>query len=398
MKKIIIIKYVWLCLAFLMGNTISYGVINDYDGDGKSEVGIYNENTGLVYIFSLSRGLLCNAGQFGGYGFMPVPGDYNGDGYCDLAMYNYFSGNWYILINQSGQMLYGQFGGPGYVPAIGDYDGDGTADIGLYNVFTGKWFVYSLTHGILYLDFPLGIVYTGISVESEPAIPVVADYDGDRKADLALLILLPSDQIDGWLVYYSRTQTSQFVSDPDYHYFSAYYMVEPAWIDEDGDGVFSLDTFDISTGLSIPGDYDGDGIYEYAIYDREGVWQIHLSGSGMDISGPFGGIGYDPISPVCLKYYQCIWGNPPADVTGDWQWNSIYGATVYIYNNCKVHVRDSLFRKDWWGRVEGNKIWFLYQNQTSANSIDIGVINSGSHMSGHRYINGQQTENWTITR
>lgn len=76
----------------------------------------------------------------------------------------------------------GTFGGPGYLPATADYDGDGLTDPAIYAPSTAEWQVllsaslatqggYTWWHG----------VYGDIN-----GTPVPADYDGDRKADLAV--------------------------------------------------------------------------------------------------------------------------------------------------------------------------------------------------------------------
>ena len=49
--------------------------------------------------------------NWGFNGCVPVPGDYNGDGKSDLAVFNPADGKWYILSLLSGQ------GGRGQTPA-----------------------------------------------------------------------------------------------------------------------------------------------------------------------------------------------------------------------------------------------------------------------------------------
>jgi hypothetical protein len=39
------------------------------------------------------------------------------------------------------------FGGPGFIPVPGDYDGDGEADVAVYQTSTGNWFVVGSTAG-----------------------------------------------------------------------------------------------------------------------------------------------------------------------------------------------------------------------------------------------------------
>jgi len=133
-------------------------VPGDFDGDGRSDLCVYHEESGLWYIASLTSvqysvssiqtsespdtdlsgialsevewaktehpkpntaerlaGTLALHGPdaprvlvwgtpWGGPGFQPVPGDFNGDGACDMAVYEANSGNWYIR-TAAGQII-----------------------------------------------------------------------------------------------------------------------------------------------------------------------------------------------------------------------------------------------------------------------------------------------------
>ena len=58
---------------------------NDYDGDGKSDLAVYN--AGYWSIYSLVNGMILNnGGAWGGADSITVPGDYDGDGKADLAV------------------------------------------------------------------------------------------------------------------------------------------------------------------------------------------------------------------------------------------------------------------------------------------------------------------------
>jgi hypothetical protein len=77
---------------------------------------------------------------------VPVPGDYNGDGRSDLAMYQESSGRWYIRSLSSGNPIaWGvQWGYSGAVPVPGDYDGDGRYDLCVYDCVNSWWYVLKL--------------------------------------------------------------------------------------------------------------------------------------------------------------------------------------------------------------------------------------------------------------
>ena len=57
--------------------------------------------------------------NFGGSGFIPVPGDYDGDGETDAAVYQSSSGNWFVVGSTDGFFSPAlNFGGSGFIPVL----------------------------------------------------------------------------------------------------------------------------------------------------------------------------------------------------------------------------------------------------------------------------------------
>ena len=57
--------------------------------------------------------------SFGGAGFTPVAGDYDGDGKTDAAVYQQNTGNWFVLGSTTGFFSPAlNFGGSGFVPVL----------------------------------------------------------------------------------------------------------------------------------------------------------------------------------------------------------------------------------------------------------------------------------------
>jgi hypothetical protein len=83
-----------------------------------------------------------------------VPADFDGDRQADLTVYR--SGTWYILLSTIKALRSTQLGGApplrgagcaGDIPQPTDYDGDRKADIAVFHTDTGQWFYQESTDG-----------------------------------------------------------------------------------------------------------------------------------------------------------------------------------------------------------------------------------------------------------
>ncbi|TAN39375.1 MAG: hypothetical protein EPN25_11985 [Nitrospirae bacterium] len=139
-------------LLFSFGGGIvgAIPVTGDWDASGRTEVGIYDN--GSWYLDNNGNGIWEGAPtdifySFGGglTGAVPVTGDWDGDGKTEIGIYA--DGLWYLDRNGNGQWegsgadLFYSFGGglTGAVPVVGDWNGDGTDEIGLY--LDGTWYL-----------------------------------------------------------------------------------------------------------------------------------------------------------------------------------------------------------------------------------------------------------------
>jgi len=275
----------------------------DFDGDGTSDLAVYEPATGAWSIrdssasFNVTRTI-----AWGGAGDTPVPGDYDGDGVTDAAVFNSGSGAWSAQLS-SGGVLTKTLGRSGDIPLPRDYDGDLITDIAVYTPSTGDWRWLSSSSGFTVTT----TVTWGIGNDWTP---VPGDYDGDGKADLGMYVASTA----AWAV---------LLSNQDYTTWTFILWGGPGQAavpgDYDGDGaidftvcrtatrrwwvlesVFTYTTaFGVTWGWPIDtpltGDYDGDGISDMASYDSAtGEWQLRLSSSyfTLPVTRTLGGPGF----------------------------------------------------------------------------------------------------------
>jgi len=218
--------------------------VSDFDRDGVSDIATYLASSGTWSVI-VSSGTGTQTRVFGYAGTTPFAGDFDGDGQLDYGCYDangipnlVTPGTWYITASTAGFRKF-VFGYPGTVPVVADYDGDGRADLGLYDqngipglVDPGTWYLMRSTAGFRTLRFG----YLG-------ATPVAGDYDGDGRADIAVF---DAAGIPGWA------------------YPGTWYLMQ---------STAGFRTFRFGYPGVVPalGDYDGDGRTDVACYDAAGI-------------------------------------------------------------------------------------------------------------------------------
>jgi glucose/arabinose dehydrogenase len=216
-------------------------VPDDYDGDGQADLAVYRRTTGEWLIRrSTDAGLTRIAWGSPPLDDVPVPGDYDGDGRTDLAVYRRTRGEWLVRRSTDGGLTHIAWGSPplGDVPVPGDYDGDGRTDLAVYRRTTGEWLIRRSTDG--------GLTHLAWGSPFLDDTPVPGDYDGDGRTDLAVYRRTRGE----WLI---RRSTDGG-------------LAQIAW------GAPLLDD------VPVAGDYDGDGKGDIAVYRRSrGEWYLRSS-------------------------------------------------------------------------------------------------------------------------
>jgi len=293
-------------------------VRGDYNGDGFGDLAVYHEAAGRWYVRRLGWDgvTLVNGLGWGFPGSIPVPGDYNGDGIGDHAAYSKETGQWSILSGAGdGVILWDmQWGGDMFMPVSGDYDGDGTNDLALYTPSDGTWYIVRVSDlGIGGPTIVFGFPWGG----GRDQVPVPGDYDGDGFWDLGLYDMLTGH----WHVYSLTKGTTIYRSDaPDGIAWGGGGMV-PVSGDFDGDGAFDFAVYNEHGGSwyiyspskdalvyigawgfrgawPVSGDFDGDGVYDLSVYETmTGQWYIRaLSGPSIASGQRWGSGGLVPVA------------------------------------------------------------------------------------------------------
>ncbi|MBF0539263.1 MAG: VCBS repeat-containing protein [Nitrospirae bacterium] len=185
-KVALLLMFLFLCTA-----TSAYSkAINDFDGDGNSDVLLRNTTTGDVVIW-LMNGKTIKGGDFAIKGLpsdwvIKGTGDFNGDGKADILLQSSTTGDVYIWFMNGTKISGGDYAQHSLpkewvFKGIGDFNADGKSDILWQNSTTGDVAIW-LMDGTKISGG--GIAVKGLS--SDWAVRAVADFNNDGKSDILL--------------------------------------------------------------------------------------------------------------------------------------------------------------------------------------------------------------------
>jgi hypothetical protein len=179
----------------------------DYDADGKTDLAVWRPENGVWYIQQsgddsvlLVRWGMTTIHPTGGLPDVPVPADFDGDSRTDLGVWRPDTGEWWILRASTDfdqrRPLVVRWGKLGDVPVQADYDGDGQTDLAVFRPTENRWYIQQSSTGKM-------IVHAFGLAGLDTLVP--ADYTGDKKADVAVY------REGVWYVLNSETgETEQF--------------------------------------------------------------------------------------------------------------------------------------------------------------------------------------------
>ena len=282
--------------------------IVDLNGDGMSDMMLFDSENATWFSYDFFQGVT-NQFRFGSPGNRQVIGDYDGDGISDFAVTydNTYTGQkmWHLeLSGKASEISEGAearedfaWGQNSDVPVPADYDGDGRTDIATFSPLTGIWSIFLSRSMTERVDL--------LGIGSDHLVP--ADYDGDGKADVAVMRTEDST----WYIHYSKN---------------------------DSLGVIPWDAKVTTDDVMVPADYDGDGLSDMAMYRvSSGYWIILESVSGNFRSAQFGGGVYSGDSTESESLEE----NADLPMPGDFDGDGILDIAVWNSKSKLAHVLPS---------------------------------------------------------
>ena len=117
-------------------------VVGDWNGDGRSKIGVYRITDGDWYLDYDGNGVWNSTADtrynFDVGNWSPVTGDWNGDGTSKMGVFK--DGGWRLDYYGNGSLIkIYTLGTTGSRPITGDWNGDGKSEVGVYNGLTGDW-------------------------------------------------------------------------------------------------------------------------------------------------------------------------------------------------------------------------------------------------------------------
>lgn len=253
----------------------SKNVVSDFDGDKKTDLAVFRPSNGAWQIERSSDGFEAPIkNRTSPLGDDIVPGDYDGDGISELGNYKTSTSQWTVRkFRPTGSrfLINAVYGSPGDIPIAADYDADGKTDVAIWRPSNGTFQIWQSTLGLRTVTWAqfrgTGSTLPQVSTDK----PLVGDYDGDGKIDLAVWRAgLPNGTL-----YINKSSSS---------------LLMTMTLGQTGDKVVSAD-------------FDGNGSTDAVAYrPSNGTWYVQ--------------------DPVTLASSSFVWGNPedspiPADYDGD---------------------------------------------------------------------------------
>ena len=233
-------------------------IFGDWDGSGKTRMGIFRPSVGMFALDMNGNGAwdpgIDTFGFFGQNGDVPIVGDWTGDGKSKIGIFRPTTGLFALDINNNltwdqGVDLAGKFGQPNDVPIVGKWTNDGKSKVGIFR--NGLWELD--TNGNLAWESG---VDSGGTIGQAGDRPIFGDWNGDGRTKVGIY----------------RPSTGLFGLD---------YNGNLAW----DTGIDMGGVLGPANASPVVGDWTGTGIDRVGILYGSGYWALDTNGAILWDSG-----------------------------------------------------------------------------------------------------------------
>jgi len=181
------------------GQAGDIGVVGDWEGDGKDDVGVFRvlgngQGQFIIRKFTIIRNcptcfplpaFINFTVNFGQTGDLPIAGDWDGDGIDTFGVFRQNGGGQAqmfltdeenVTTPQVNHTIF--FGLDGDVPVAGDWDSDGEDSFGIFRPSAGQFFLTNNVDG--------GNIDINVFFGTLGDLPTAGDFDGDGKDTIAV--------------------------------------------------------------------------------------------------------------------------------------------------------------------------------------------------------------------
>jgi hypothetical protein len=272
--------------------TVTSHVVNDFNGDGISDV-LLGNNNGTLALWELNGNQITSnttVGSVASGWHVEGTADFNGDGTADILLH---SDNGSVALWQmNGDHIvsnntFGTIGTDFHVAGVGDFSGDGKSDI-LWQNSQGQVVMWEMNGDHIASNTTVGTMGTDFKVAG------VGDFNGDGKSDI--LWENSKGQVVMWEMNGDKIASNTTVGNvsPDWHVagtgdFNGDGKIDILWQNSkgqiaewqmNGDHVASNTTVGSASGMTVigTGDYNHDGKADVLLQDTSGhvtEWQMN---------------------------------------------------------------------------------------------------------------------------
>jgi hypothetical protein len=168
---------------FAYGSGAWVPLAGDWNGDGKTTIGVFDPATATWYLRNSSTAGAPDvaAFRFGAPGWIPVVGDWDGNGTVTIGVVDPATMTWYLRNSNSPgapDIAPFRYGAPGWAPLAGDWDGNGRTTIGVVDP-QGRWYLRNSTSSGAPDVAPFAYGAPGW-------VPLAGDWNGDGRASIGV--------------------------------------------------------------------------------------------------------------------------------------------------------------------------------------------------------------------